>query len=246
MTRKTRAAAAKPLLLILTVTILLTGCGNSQGLAPVSGAPITTRAKPLILFHDAPETTFMQPADLLPDGPIANLRGLYGRSGAGDTTLALCRLEGGQLLCRQYATPGLDATGPLLMDASGEVGGSSISVGNWQPLEWDEAGQRAVAQVELETRAADLAGYQWEAIARPDFADSTKWFNGDEARFKALPLELYGYETTGKRIIWRAQGWEFPQQKHLVHRYPVIYIVTDPAGKKPPETYLTIEGYVEE
>lgn len=234
-----------PLLLILTLMILA-GCGDSQGLAPVSGAPAGTRIKPPILFRDVAETTFVQPADLLPAGPVANLRGLFGRSGPGDTILALCRLDDGQLFCRHYATNGLNAAGPLLVEASGAVTGSTLSVGNWQPLEWDEAGQRAVAQAELETRAADLAGYQWDAIARPDYADSTKWFNGDEARFRALPLELYGYETTGKRIIWRAQGWEFPQQKHLVHRYPVIYIVTDPAGKKPPETYLTIEGYVEE
>ena len=246
MTRPTRAAAMKPLLLIVMTAFLLAGCGGSQGLAPVSGQPLATRAKVPVLFHDAAEMTFLQPADPLPDGPAANLRGGYGRSGAGDTSLALCRLEGGQLLCRQYATTGLDATGPLLVEASGEVSGSTFSVGNWQPLDWDEASQRAVAQAELDARAAELAAYQWEAIARPDYADSTKWFKGDEERFKALPLELYAYDMAGKRIVWRAQGWEFPQQEHLVHRYPVIYIITDPGGKKPPEIYVTIEGYVEE
>lgn len=246
MTRQTRAAAMKPLLLIVMTALLLAGCGGSQELAPVSGQPLATRAKQPVLFHDASETSFLQPADPLPDGPAANLRGLYGRNGAGDTSLALCRLEGGQLLCRQYATTGLDADGPLMVEASGEVSGSTFSVGNWQPLEWDEAAQRAVAQTELEARATELAGYQWESIARPDYADSTKWFKGDEERFGALPLELYSYDMAGKRIIWRAQGWEFPQQQHLVHRYPVIYIVTDPAGKKPPEVYVTIEGYVEE
>lgn len=246
MTRSTLAAAVKPLLLIVMTAFLLAGCGGSQGLAPVSGQPLATRVKAPVLFHDAAETTFLQPVDPLPDGPAANLRGLYGRSGAGDTSLALCRLEGGQLLCRHYATTGLDAAGPLLVEASGEVSGSTFSVGNWQPLDWDEAGQRTVAQAELEARAAELAAYQWEAIARPDYADSTKWFKGDEDRFAALPLALYAYDMAGKRIIWRAQGWEFPQQTHLVHRYPVIYIVTDPAGKKPPEVYVTIEGYVEE
>lgn len=245
MKSSTLAAAVKPLLLILTMAVGLAGCG-SKGLAPVSSAPLATRTPPARLFHDAPEATLVQPADPLPDGPLANLRGLYGPGGAGDTSLAVCRLEGGQLFCRQYATTGLDAAGPLLVQASGEISGSTLSVGNWQPLEWDEEGQRAVAQAELERKAADLASYQWDAIARPDYADSTKWFNGDEARFKTLPLDLYGYDTTGKRIVWRAQGWEFPQQKHLVHRYPAIYIVTDPAGKKPPEIYLTIEGYVEE
>ncbi len=245
MTRSPLAAAVKPLLLILTTALLLAGCG-SKGLAPVSGAPITTRTPPPRLFHDAPETTFIQSADPLPDGPVADLRGIYGSSGAGDTSLDVCRLEGGQLLCRHYATTGLDAAGPLMVQASGEISGSTLSVGNWQPLEWDEQGQRAVAQAELERKAADLASYQWDAIARPDYADSTKWFNGDETRFKSLPLELYGYDTSGKRIVWRAQGWEFPQQQHLVHRYPAIYIVTDPAGKKPPEVYLTIEGYAEE
>ena len=246
MTRRTWAAAAKPLSLILTTAVLLAGCSGSQGLAPVSGAPVTVRTRLPVLFHDAPETTFVQPADPPPDGPVANLRGVFGRSGAGDTTLTLCRLEGGQLLCRPVAAPGLDAAGPLLVEASGQLNGSTFSVGNWQPLDWDQAGQRAVAQAELENKAPDLAGFSWDAIARPDYAESTKWFNGAAERFKALPLELYGYDTTSKRIIWRAQGWEFPQQKHLVHRYPVIYIVTDPAGKKPPEVYVPIEGYVEE
>ncbi|HRX04058.1 MAG: hypothetical protein M9927_05605 [Anaerolineae bacterium] len=246
MTRQTRAAAVMPLLLIVMTALLLAGCGGSQGLAPVSSQPLVARTRVPVLFHDAAETTFLQPAEPLTDGPAANLHGLYGSSGAGDTSLGLCRLEGGQLLCRQYATTGLDAAGPLLVEASGEVSGSTFSVGNWQPLDWDEAGQRAVAQAELETRAAELASYQWDAIARPEYADSTKWFKGDEARFSALPLALYAYDMAGKRIIWRAQGWEFPQQEHLVHRYPVVYIVTDPAGKKPPEVYATIEGYVEE
>ena len=245
MMRPTLAAAAKPLLLVLSMAVLLAGCGSSQGLAPVSSVPLATRTRLPVVFHDASELQFTQMADPLPDGPVVNLRGLYGANGAGDSSLALCQLQDGQLLCRRYDAT-LDATGPLLVDASGQVDGSTLSVGNWQPLEWDEAGQLAVAQAELDNRASKLADYEWDALARPDFADSTKWFNGDAERFSALPLELYGYDMASKRIIWRAQGWEFPQQEHLVHRYPAIYIVTGPAGKKPPEIFVTIEGFAEE
>lgn len=244
MTKHPQAAAAKPLLLILGLAVLLAGCG-AAGSAPGSQSSVAVRTRLPVLFHDVPETLFIRPADPLPAGPVANLRGLYGAAGPGDTSLALCRLEGGQLLCRQYSAP-LETAGPLLVEASGQVDGATVAVGNWQPLDWDAQGQRAAAQAELEKQAPTLASYQWEAIALPNYADSTGWFKGDEERFRALPLELYGYDTTSKRFIWRAQGWELPQQQHLVHRYPVIYIVTDPAGKKPTETFVTIEGYAEE
>lgn len=243
MKKPFRAAASWPLSLILAAA-LLAGCGGSSSL-PDLGAPAAMRTRPPVLFHDVPEMLFLQPLDPLPDGPAAELRGVYGAGGAGDNSLTLCQLEGGQLHCNRIAA-GLDATGPLLVEASGQINGPTLSAGSWQALEWDEAGQRAAAQAELEKQAAVLAGYDWAAIARSDFTESTGWFNGDEARFRTLPLELYGYDTASKRIIWRAQGWEFPQQKHLVHRYPVIYVVTDPAGKKPAEVFVTIEGYAEE
>ena len=98
MTRQTRAAAVMPLLLIVMTALLLAGCGGSQGLAPVSSQPLVARTRVPVLFHDAAETTFLQPAEPLTDGPAANLHGLYGSSGAGETSLGLCRLEG--LWCR--------------------------------------------------------------------------------------------------------------------------------------------------
>ena len=75
----------------------------------------------------------------------------------------------------------------------------------------DEAGS-AVAGRRTGDQSAELASHQWDAIARPDYADSTKRFKGDEA-LSALPLALP--TTWLASALSGGRRLEFPQQEHL-------------------------------
>ena len=202
--------------------------------------PQTTLTGP---FVEVPEMTFIGPDLPLPDGPVSGLIGLYGEYGS--PVLSTSRIEQSRLLSNRYPVE-LDAIGPQMIEVFGQISGGKLSANSWKPLVWDEAGQRAVARTHLDQLAPALASYDWARIARPDFAETSSQYHPTEEQLRALSVDLFGYDTAGNRIIWRAQGPDMPQQKPLVRRYSALYIVTDPAGKMPSEMFVTIEGYVEE
>lgn len=194
-------------------------------------------------FVAVPEMTFTGPDQPVPDGPVDALAGLYGQYGS--SLLTSCRIEKNRMLCSRLQAV-LDADRPQVVEVAGQVANGTLNAESWNPVAWDQASQAAMAQAHLDQAAPALAGFDWSRISRPDFAESSRQVHLAEAELKALPIELAGYDSTGKRIIWRAQGPDMPPQKPLVTRYPVLYIVTDPAGSLPSEMFVTIEGHVEE
>ena len=188
--------------------------------------------------------TFQRPADPLPDGP-ATLSGLYAKYG--DASLETCPLESDVLHCTRYYPVALDTqAAPQLVTVDGQLNAGQLTAAAWQPIAWDEAASRAAAQAALADLAESLSATDWSTLALPNYAESSAWFRWQPDEISATPLELYGYDSAGGRVIWRGVGKEMPQQRHLVHRYPVLYFFSDPFGQPPVETYVTIEGYVEE
>ncbi len=194
-------------------------------------------------FVEVPEMAFVASDQPLPDGPVSGLTGLYGEYGS--PILSTSRIEQSRLLSNRYPVE-LEAIGAQLIEVFGQIGGGKLSVDSWKPLVWDEAGQLAVARTHLDHLAPALASYNWARIARPDFAETSSQYHPTEEQLRALSVDLFGYDTAGNRIIWRAQGPDMPPQKPLVRRYSALYITTDPADKMPSEMFVTIEGYVEE
>ena len=113
-------------------------------------------------------------------------------------------------------------------------------------VRWDETAQAAAAKAKLDAIAEELAGYDWSYIAVPEFEESSAWFHPDAERLKTIPLELHAYDSANDLVIWRGQGWELPKETRTVYRFPVLYFVTDPAGERLTEAFITIEGYTEE
>jgi len=231
-------------ILFLALGVLAAGCVTPAPLREPSSIaspmPPQTAPEP---FVEVPEMTFIGPDLPLPDGPVSGLIGLYGEYGS--PVLSTGRIEQSRLLSNRYPVE-LQALGPQVIEVFGQITGGKLSADSWKPLVWDEAGQLAVAQTHLDQVAPALASYDWARIARPDFSETSSQYHPTEEQFRALAVDLFGYDTASNRIIWRAQGPDMAQQKPLVHRYSVLYIVTDPAGKVPSEMFVTIEGYVKE
>jgi hypothetical protein len=194
-------------------------------------------------FVEVPEMTFIGSDLPLPDGPVSGMIGLYGEYGS--PVLSTSRIEQSRLFSTRYPVE-LDAIGTQMIEVFGQISGDKLNADSWKPLVWDEAGQLAVARTHLDQVAPALAGYDWARIARPDFVESSSQYHPTEEQLRALSVDLFGYDTAGNRIIWRAQGPDLPPQKPLVRRYAALYIATDPSGKLPSEMFVTIEGYVEE
>ena len=212
--------------------------------APSSAeSPMPPQTLPPEPFVEVPEMTFIGADQPLPDGSVSGLIGLYGEYGS--PVLSTSRIEQSRVLSNRYPIE-LDAIGAQLIEVFGQISGGKLSADSWKPLDWDEAGQLAVARTHLDQLAPALASYDWARIARPDFAESSKQYHPTEEQLRALSVDLFGYDTAGSRIIWRAQGPDMPPQKPLVRRYAALYIVTDPSDKMPSEMFMTIEGYVEE
>jgi len=205
--------------------------------------PVPPQTPTIEPFVEVPEMTFVASDQPQPDGPVSGLTGLYGEYGS--PVLSTCRIEQSRLFSSRYPVE-LEAIGPQVVEVFGQISGGKLIADSWKPLTWDEAGQRAVAQTRLEQLVPALSSYDWTQIARPDFAESSSQYHPTEEQLRALAIELFGYDTASDRIIWRAQGPDMPQQKPLVSRYSVLYIVTDPAGETSSEMFVTIEGYVEE
>jgi hypothetical protein len=227
------------LLLILAVA-LLAGCSAST---PTPAAPVPTR--PPVPFNDVLEMQVNQPGAPLPDGPVAGLVGAYATPSAGENTLLLCQLDGYTVQCSRYPVT-LDGVAPGLVEVSGQVAGGGLTVSQAEPLTWDETGQRAAAQAKLDAIAEELTHYNWSFIAAEQYAESSAWFNPDAERIKTIPLQLHAYDSANDLVIWRGQGWELPKETRTVYRFPVLYFVTDPAGERLTEAFITIEGYTEE
>ena len=232
-------------ILCLTLGVSAAACAMPAPIQAPSNAetPMPPQTPPSEPFVEVPEMTFIASDQPLPDGPVSGLIGLYGEYGS--PVLSTSRIEQGRLLSNRYPVE-LQAIRPQVIEVFGQISEGKLSVDTWKPAAWDEAGQRAVAQTHLEQVAPALASYDWARIARPDFAETSRQYHPTEEQLRALSIDLFGYDTAGNRIIWRAQGPDMPQQKPLVRRYPALYIVTDPTGKTTPEMFVTIEGYVEE
>jgi hypothetical protein len=188
---------------------------------------------------------FNQPSAPLPDGPVTGLIGAYTTDSAGENTLLLCQLDGSILQCSRYPVT-LDGVAPGLVTVDGQMSGGALTVSRAEPLAWDEPGQRAAAQARLDAIAEELTRYDWSSIAIEQYAESSAWFRPDAERLKTIPLELHAYDSANDLVIWRGQGWEMPKQTRIVYRFPVLYFATDPAGERPTQTFITIEGYTEE
>jgi hypothetical protein len=226
-------------LLILAMT-LLAGCSNST---PTPAASVPTR--PPALFNDVLEMQFNQPGAPLPDGPVAGVVGVYATPSAGENTLLLCQLDRLTLRCSRYPVF-LDGIAPGLVRVSGQVTGGVLAISQAEPLAWDETGQRAAVQAKLNSIAEELTRYDWSSIAVEQFVESSAWFRPEAERLKTIPWDLYAYDSANDLIVWRGQGWEMPKQTRTVYRFPVLYVVTDPAGDRPAQAFITIEGYTEE
>ena len=233
------------ILLCLALGVLAAGCAMPAPIRAPSNAetPMPPQTPPIEPFVEVPEMTFIGSDLPLPDGPVSGLIGLYGEYGS--PVLSTSRIEQSRLLSNRYPVE-LEVIGPQLIEVSGQISGGKLSANFWKPLVWDEAGQLAVAQAHLDHVAPALASYDWARIARPDFAETSSQYHPTEEQFRTLAVDLFGYDTAGNRIIWRAQGPDLPPQKPLVRRYSALYIATDPAGKMPSEMFVTLEGYVEE
>lgn len=220
---------------------LLAAC-TSQPLL-IASAPADSPATKTAMVHTVPEMQFIAPLELA-DGPAA-VRGVYDRVASGQG-LDLCRLEATTLRCRYLPALLSGAAGPLPVEVAGHVQDYALDVAGWQPLEWDEAASRAAAEAALAGQAELLGSLDWGQLARADFAGSSAHFRWAPASVKTTPAQLFSYDMTGDRVIWRAEGPPMPRQKPLVTRFPVVYLFTDPAGQPPVEMFVTIEGYVEE
>jgi hypothetical protein len=225
---------------IIAAMVLLAGCSQATS---TPAAPLPTRLPPP--FIDVLEMQFHQPAAALPDGPVSGLIGLIGAAETGETQLTLCQLGQAALACSSHPVT-LDGAPAGLVKISGQASGGVLSVSQVEPLAWDEAAGQAAAQAKLTAIAEDLALYDWSTIAAPEFGESSAWFHPDIERLKGIPLELHAYDSVNDLLIWRGQGWELPQQARVVHRFPVLYIATDPTGAAPAQAFVTIEGYTEE
>ncbi len=225
---------------ILVAVLLLAACSNST---PTPAAPLPTR--PPAPFIDVLEMQFNQPSASLPDGPIAGLVGVYATASAGENMLAVCQLDGSSLQCSRYPVA-LDGVAPGLVRVSGQMAGGNLTVSQAEPLAWDETGQAAAAKAKLDAIAEELARYDWSYIAVPEFEESSAWFHPDAERLKTIPLELHAYDSANDLLVWRGQGWQMPKQTRTVSRFPVLYMVTDLAGQRPAEAFVTIEGTTEE
>ncbi len=228
------------LLLLVLGVLLLAACANST---PTPAAPLPTR--PPAPFIDVLEMQFNQPGELLPDGPVSGLTGVYGVTAAGEPALLVCQMGRSALGCSRYPVT-LEGVAPGLVRIDGQMSGGVLSVSRAEPLAWDEAGQRAAAQSKLNQVAEELGRYDWSYIAAQEFSESSGWFRSDVERLKAIPLELHAYDSVNDLVVWRGQGWEMPKQTRTVYRFPVLYFLTDPAGELPTQAFVTIEGYVEE
>ena len=232
-------------ILYLTLGVLAAACTMPAPIRAPSDTetPMPPQTMLTGAFIEVPEMTFIVPDQPLPDGPVSGVIGLYGEYGS--PVLSTSRIEQSRLLSNRYPVE-LDAIGAQLIEVFGQINGGNLSADSWKPLVWDEAGQLAVARTHLDQLAPALASYDWARIARPDFAESSSQYHLAEEQLRALSVDLFGYDTAGSRIIWRAQGPDMPPQKPLVRRYSALYIVTDPSGKLPSEMFVTVEGYVEE
>ena len=233
------------ILLCLALGVVAAGCAMPAPIRAPSNAetPMPPQTPPMEPFVEVPEMTFIGSDLPLADGPVSGLIGLYGEYGS--PVLSTSRIEQSRLLSNRYPVE-LEAIRPQLIEVFGQITGGKLSADSWKPLSWDKIAQHAVAQMYLDQLAPALASYDWARIARPDFAETSSQYHPTEEQLRALSVDLFGYDTAGNRIIWRAQGPDMPPQKPLVRRYSALYIVTDPAGKMPSEMYVTIEGYVEE
>ena len=232
-------------ILYLTLGVLAAACTMPAPIRAPSDTETPMPPQTMLTgsFIEVPEMTFISPDQPMPDGPVSGVIGLYGEYGS--PVLSTSRIEQSRLLSNRYPVE-LDAIGAQLIEVFGQINGGNLSADSWKPLVWDEAGQLAVARTHLDQLAPALASYDWARIARPDFAESSKQYHPTEEQLRALSVDLFGYDTAGSRIIWRAQGPDMPPQKPLVRRYAALYIVTDPSDKMPSEMFMTIEGYVEE
>ena len=232
-------------ILCLTLGVSAAACAMPAPIQAPSSAesPMPPQTLPPEPFVEVPEMTFISADQPLPDGPVSGLIGLYGEYGS--QVLSTSRIEQSRLISNRYPVE-LQAVGPQLIEVFGQISGDKLSVDSWKPLVWDEAGQLAVARTHLDQVAPALASYDWARLARTDFAETSSQYHPTEEQLRALSVDLFGYDTAGSRIIWRAQGPDLPPQKPLVRRYSALYIATDPSGKLPSEMFVTVEGYVEE
>ncbi|MEA3337855.1 MAG: hypothetical protein U9R25_18335 [Chloroflexota bacterium] len=236
------AVTGRATFVLLILVLFLTACASNPVFVTKEMYPVPAETMQPELFIEAPEMSFATLAKPLPDGPVV-VRGLYGEYGA--NTFKVCHTDAGQLKCRTYPLS-LDASGPLLIEVSGIASDGQLTVEQWHPLDWDEDANRAAVQQELDRQSEALAGYDWSRVARSDFQQSSASLDADAAQFSDQPIHLFGYDINNDRIIWRIEGPEFPQERELVYRFPVVYFFTDPTGGQAPVTVLTIEGYVEE
>lgn len=225
---------------LLIALLLLAGCATST---PTPAAPLPTQLPPL--FTDVLEMQFIQPAAALADGPFTGLTGVYATDETGQPTLALCQLEKAALACASYPVTLAGAPAGLVR-VSGQAAGGRLAISQAEPVAWDAPAVQAAAQAKLAKIAEELARYDWSTIAAPEFGESSAWFHPESQRLQTIPLELYAYDSTADLIILRGQGWEMPKQARTDYRFPVLYLAIDPAGKLPPQAFITIEGYAED
>ncbi|MER2599088.1 MAG: hypothetical protein ABTQ73_06170 [Caldilineales bacterium] len=196
-------------------------------------------------FEEVAEMQVAQAADPLPDGAAENLTGLYGTASAGERQLLLCTLDGLVISCQRYAIT-LEGTAPGVVRVSGEIRNGQLVASKSESPAWDEPGQRAVAEAKLQETIALLERYDWSLLAKPEYTEVSAWFRPSAAQLSEGGLILYGYDRAHDWLIWRTQGAEMSKPEREVFRYPVIYVVTDPAGEYPAQSIVTIEGRVEE
>ncbi len=225
----------------LLAVLVLSACTTS--LATPTPIVLPTRAP--IPFNEAIEMQVQQTDTVLPDGPATGVIAAYSTVNAGTDTLLACEWETTTIRCTRYPVALSDlAAGLVQLD--GQINSGQLTVRTASAFAWDEAAQRAAAEAKLADIAPLLTTYDWSSIALADYVESSAWFNPDTERLKTIPLELYGYDLGNDWVIWRGQGWEMPQDKRTVHRFPVVYIMTDPTRERPAEALVTIEGTTEE
>lgn len=219
---------------------LLAAQAPNQGFAWKGDVPVPVLTSLPDSMHEVAEMSYRQRAEPLPNG-TAVVRGLYGEFGG--HTFKVCRTEGHQLRCRSYPLE-LDTRGPLLIELSCTVYDGRLAAQHWRPLDWDEDAQRRAVRQELNVRAAFVVDYDWSRVARADFRRSSASLEADAAQFTSKAIQLFGYDTDRERIVWRIEGPQFPPERELVYRFPVIYVFTEPSAVRAPGFVLTIEGYV--
>ncbi|MFZ2487197.1 MAG: hypothetical protein WAZ19_03655 [Anaerolineae bacterium] len=227
--------------LSLLAAFVLSACSSSL----TTPTPIVLPTRAPIPFSEAVEMQVQQADAVLPDGPATGIIAAYGTASAGSDTLLACALETTTIRCMRYPVA-LSNLAAGLVQLDGQVNSGQLTVRTASTFAWDEASQRAAAEAKLADIAPLLTTYDWSSIALADYVESSAWFNPDAERLKAIPLELYGYDLSNDWVIWRGQGWEMPQDTRITHRFPVVYIMTDPTQERPAEALVTIEGTTEE